>query len=209
MNYQTDSSRRLEITLLGKFAVIYHGELVPELNTPRLQSLLAYLALHSDATQSRKALAFRLWPESNEEQALTNLRKQVKFLRDALPDADQLLVGDRQTIGWVDPSALYCDVTEFRKRLSTSTTSNHSIATLKRALELYQGELLPGCYDEWLLPLREETQQLYLAALERFSTLHEGERNYSDAIQANLQLLRIDPLHEATYRRLIRLYALN
>jgi DNA-binding SARP family transcriptional activator len=73
---------------LGDFCLVYDGTPLTTVNAPRLQSLLAYLTLHRDASQSHSNLAFLLWPDSTEAQARTNLRKQVHYLRCALSDPD-------------------------------------------------------------------------------------------------------------------------
>ena len=48
----------LRVRLLGDFSLVYGDEPLTGVNTPRLQSLLAYLILHRDAPQSRQQLAF-------------------------------------------------------------------------------------------------------------------------------------------------------
>src|SRR5581483_3293841 len=84
---------------------------------------------------------------------------------------------------------------------------------MQRALDqvicLYRGDLLPHCYDEWILPERDRLRQLFLSAAEHLIVLLEEERSYEDAIAVAQQLLRQDPLHEATYRRLMRMHALR
>jgi len=56
---------------------------------------------------------------------------------------------------------------------------------------------------------RNTSQAMFLQAAEQLITLLEQERDYTDAIMAAQQLLRQDPLHETTYRQLMRLYALR
>lgn len=203
----------IKVRLLNGFDLSIHNAQSIVFHSQRLQSLFAYLLLHKESDISRKVLAFLLWPESNEAQALTNLRKHIMHLKDALrnllPDIEQLIATDRSFIRWNPPPSFQCDVDDFHTLLSGGNGQNGVLDNLRAAIELYKGELLPGCYDEWLLPLREQLEQQYLAALERLSTLLEEQRNYGEAIQRSQQILRVDPLHEATYRRLIRLYALN
>ena len=69
--------------------------------------------------------------------------------------------------------------------------------------------LLPSCYDKWILPERDRLRQLLFKALERLIVLLEQERDEEAAISAALKLLRYDPLHEETYRHLMRLYAVQ
>jgi len=54
---------------------------------------------------------------------------------------------------------------------------------LEAAIQLYRGDLLPSCYDEWILAERDRLQQTYQGALERLMDLLEHERNYAGAIR--------------------------
>lgn len=199
------------LQLLGDFCLTYAGKPITTLDTPRLRSLVAYLALHRHAPQERHRLAFLFWPDSTEAQALTNLRKHLLHLKSALPALDQMLVINRQTVQWLPQMPVMLDVAEFQALLAQAEQGapEAALPLLRQAVELYRGELLPTCYDDWLLPLREALQAQYFTALDRLSMLWEERRCYADAIQVSQQRLRQDALHEATYRRLIRLYALN
>jgi DNA-binding SARP family transcriptional activator len=59
----------LTIQLLGTFCLSYDEQPITNINTQRLQSLLAYLVLHCNAPQPRQHLAFQFWPDSSESQA--------------------------------------------------------------------------------------------------------------------------------------------
>ena len=80
---------------------------------------------------------------------------------------------------------------------------------LEKAVALYKGELLPSCYDDWIIPPREGLRQAYLGTLERLVQMLEEQREYPAAIRYGQRLLQHDPLHESTYRHLMRLHALN
>ena len=87
----------LGIGLLGDFRLVYGDAPVTSVNTPRLQTLMAYLVLHRHAPQPRQHLAFLFWPDSTEAQARTNLRHLLHELHRALPDAARYLLTDTQT----------------------------------------------------------------------------------------------------------------
>ena len=87
----------LHVQLLGECSLKYDEKPVTGVNTPRLQSLLAYLLLHRDAPQSRSHVAFQFWPDSTEAQAHSNLRTLLHRLRQALPGADQYIAVEGQT----------------------------------------------------------------------------------------------------------------
>jgi len=136
-------------------------------------------------------------------------------LRQALPDIDHFLYTDRQSLYWQPVAAWTLDVQDIEQALAQAEQAEQCQdmtamrQALGRVMDLYRGDLLPSCYDEWILPERERLRQVFLQAAERLMALLEQERHYDAAITAAQQLLRHDPLHEATYRQLMRLYALR
>src|SRR5690349_12865801 len=100
---------RLHMRLLGGFALEQH-ETPITIASPRLQALLAYLALHHGEPQPRRRLAFLLWPDSSEAQAQTNLRTVLHRSQATLPAVSQLLHSDAQTIAWAPGHLVALDV---------------------------------------------------------------------------------------------------
>ena len=205
----------LKVQLLGDFRLTYGGEAVREIDTPRLQSLLAFLLLHRGAPQSRRRVAYLFWPDSGESQALTNLRNLLFRLRHGLPDADHFLEADRKTLRWIEDASLKLDVAQFERALRKAEAAAASggdgteeLEALERAVELYSGDLLPSCYDDWIETDRQRLRQAYGRSLVRIVDLLEAVRKYGDAIQAAERLVRHDPLREVSYRRLMELQAL-
>lgn len=202
----------LKLQLFGEFCLTYDDALLAALNTPKLQLLLAYLILHRDAPQSRQALAYRFWPDSNDSQARTNLRNAIHLLRNALPDAERFLRIDNQTLQWRTDSPFTLDIAAFEEglqRVATRKDPAAAQALLQEVLSLYRGELLAGVYEDWVLAARETWQERYLSALDLAVTLAEQQRDYRTAIEVGRRLLQIDPLREETYARLMQLYALQ
>jgi DNA-binding SARP family transcriptional activator len=191
----------LHIRLLGSFDVLDGALRATGIDKPRWQSLFAYLVLHPNTPQVRQHIAFMFWPDSTEVQALTNLRKLLHQLRQTLPHIDRWLRVDRGTVWWAPDADVTLDVADFESALARGAWA--------AAVELYGGDLLPACYDEWLVPERERLRESYLTGLEQLATAMEQRREYSAAIVYTQQILRHDPLRESGYRRLIRLYALN
>ena len=195
----------LHIHLLGDFRLMYDTAPITAIDTARLQALLTYLVLHRDAPQLRQHLAFLFWPDSSEAQARTNLRKLYHFLRNVVPDVDRFLYADAKTLRWLPDAPFTLDVADFERALA----QDESVDALQAALTLYQGDLLPSCYDDWIVPLRERLRQACIAALEQLTRLLERRRDCSAAIRCAQLLLQHDPINEATYRCLIRLHVIN
>ncbi|MEJ2711034.1 MAG: tetratricopeptide repeat protein [Anaerolineales bacterium] len=175
------------------------------LSAPRSQSLLAYLLLHRDAPQPRRQIAYLFWPESDESQARTNLRKLIFGLRKAWEEADDFLDLDGPEIQWRDDTSFMLDVEEFENLANQASSTSE----LKKAIEVYGGDLLPNCYEDWVMLERQRLHQLFLDTLERLIEQLETARDYQAAIIYAHRLLQHAPLREDTYRRLMRLYALN
>lgn len=205
----------LYVSLLGGLRITHGEAQVAAVDTARLQSLLAYLVLSGGVPQPRAHVAFLFWPDTTEAQARTNLRNLLHHLRHALPDADTHLAADGQTLRWLTDAPCWLDVDSFERALAEADQAARdgsapaSREALERAVALYQGDLLPSCYDDWIVPRRESLRQAYLGALERLGSMAEEQRDYRTAIGMAERLLRHDPLHEATYRHLMRLYALE
>jgi DNA-binding SARP family transcriptional activator len=205
----------LYISLLGDFRLVYGAKLLTSVNTPRLQALLVYLLLHRQVPQPRQHIAFQFWPDSSEKQAHTNLRKLLFQLRNALPDPDRFLTQDHLIVQWRADSTYTLDVADLQTALARCLTADGKPIIpvqqdeLTKVVNLYQGELLPGCFDEWLLPLRQQLRRDVMVALEQLMVLAEHQREYQTGIRYAQRLLGLDPLHEGGYRRLMQLHALN
>lgn len=131
-------------------------------------------------------------------------------LRQTLPNVDSFLRINKQTIQWHSDASWRLDVLDFEHAVTQARQAKDSAVlrvALEEAVTLYRGDLLPSCYEEWILPERERLRQLFLEILERLIVILEEERNYVAAIRVAQRLLQHDPLHEATYRLLMRLYA--
>ncbi len=205
----------LQIKLLGDFRLIYGEKPLTEVNAERSQSLLAYLVLHRSAPQPRQRIAFLFWPDSTDAQARTNLRRELHHLRHVLPDADQFIDVDTKTLQWRADAPFTLDVAEFEQAVAQAeeaarTTDLKTVRTaLELAANLYQGDLLSNCYDEWILPEQERLRQTYLRVLEWLVRLLIERRDTRAAMRYAQQLLEIEPLNEAIYRDLMQLHALN
>ena len=202
----------LQIRLLGGFSLSIEDRPVVAVDAPRLQSLLAYVVVHRGRPQSREGLAFRFWPDSEESQARTNLRQAVHHLRRALPEADRFLDSDGRSVLWRADAPCWIDVVEF-ERLAELAATARDLDEARRAAEaaagLYAGDLLPDCYDDWVVPERDRLRVSFLKVVERLAELFELERDYRAAIPWARRLFDHDPVNEAACQRLMRLCALS
>ncbi len=204
-----DAPEVLQIYLLGGCRVTQGTSLVEGIDTPRLQSLLTYLLLRRGAPQSRQHLAFLLWADSTEAQARTNLRQLLHLLKRALPDADRFVRSDSRTLRWRDDAPCWSDIEEFERLIEGASGGPDSRRALERAVALYEGDLLPGCYEDWIQPARDRLHHAFSTAVDRLVREFEGERDYRSAVRYAERLVRHDPLDEEAHRRLVHLHAIG
>lgn len=202
----------LHMRLLGDFSLVYGDEPVAGVNTALLHSLLAYLALHCDVPQLRQHLAFLFWPDASEPQARNNLRQVLHRLRHILPDAAHFLHADATTLRWHPDVPFQLDVVEFERALALADAAEHEdgrCAALEEAALLYRADLLPSCYDEWIMPERERLRQRHRQMTRQLIGLLEARHDYGGAVRHARTLLREDPLDEEAYRSLMHALVLN
>jgi DNA-binding SARP family transcriptional activator len=115
---------------------------------------------------------------------------------------------------WVDlnPKAeLWLDVAVFEKAfllsegVSCQDLDADRVQTLQEAEQLYQGDLLEGCYLDWCLNERERLQTMYLAMLDKLMGSCEVGREYEAGLVYGMRILGYDRASERTHRRLMRL----
>lgn len=199
----------LQVKLLGEFSITYGDRPVASISSARSQALLAYLILHRQLPQSRQRLAFHLWESSTDTQARSNLRKELTYLRRALPNPEQFLLVESKTLQWSPTAPFALDILEFEEAVTAVKGAEpQTIPTLlQKAIALYRGDLLPSCEDEWIISERERLQQLYLSALEQLVDHLQQQQDYRTALNYAQQLLRVDAYKEATYCTLMQLYS--
>lgn len=205
----------MRISLFGNLRISFAGLPLTTVNTSRLHSLIAYLVLHGDAPQPRERLAFVLWPASKESQARTNLRQLLHNLKRALPSECNLLVSDHFAVQWRQDASCTVDALDFQAAIAAGASARtgkdpaREIQSLTTAAQLYEDDLLPAIYDDWLIPVRENYRRQLAEALHRLAMLLEEQKNYAAAIPCADRLVTLDSVCEAHHQLLIRLHAAN
>lgn len=193
----TPTSSPVCVRVLGGFELsgAGGGDLTP--SGKKLRALVALLALPPRLGWSREQLTGLLWGDRDEEQARASLRQALAELRRIL--GESVLLADRETVAF-DPAALHVDAVEFA-RLGDA-------GEWEKAAALYRGDLLTGAtlpdggFADWLLVERARLHDLAIRALGRALETQSGEA----AIATAHRLLALDPDHEETHRKLMRLY---
>jgi hypothetical protein len=75
-----------------------------------------------------------------------------------------------------------------------------------KGLSLFQGELLPGFYDDWVTQEREHLQVIYEKNITRLLELLEKERRWNDILEWAERWISFDQGAETAYRYLMIAY---
>lgn len=153
----------LKITLLGQFSLRIEDKPV-ELTSRPAQTLLAYLLLNRSANHRRERLAGLMWPDSSESSARQSLRNALYQLRQAI--GDDYLLADKSSLAFNEAAPHSLDVT-----LLKSEPVSDDPDELMPVLSVYEGDLLPGFYEDWILLERERLRALFE---QRLRTLLDG-----------------------------------
>lgn len=197
-----DPSLGFSLKLFGSFELNLAGQHI-SLPTRKIESLLAYLALHAQI-HTREMLATLFWGNSSDEQARLSLRYALSMLRKTL-GAD-FLNADREVVQLNPAFRLWVDAIEFRKLadverlLADGTLSfNH----LQSIISYYRGVLLADFYDDWIVPEREYYRELYIGTLLLLTQHYRSSSEYARAIEMARRILQSDPSNERAQQHLM------
>jgi DNA-binding SARP family transcriptional activator len=191
-----------QLLLMGGFELRCREEAV--LLPLGAQRVLAFLALR-DAPLMRTYIGETLWFESHLRRAGANLRSavwRVRRLSDELLDAS----GNRLKLA----PGVRVDVNEGRalaRRLLDRSVRCAPGDLGPAAVAALSADLLPEWSDDWLLLERDRWNQVRVHALEAQTERLLGLGNYSQAVEAALAAVGVEPLRESAHRLLIRVHA--
>ena len=185
----------LELKLLGQFNLRLDNHPI-DLPSRPAQSLLAYLALKPGTAYRRERLAGLLWPDATEANARSYLRQALWRIRKALgPGKRDYFITDDLTIAFDAEADYALDVTVLEQAASTDTP----IDDLLHSVEIYHGELLPGFYDEWVMPERERLQAIYEHKLTFLLDRLVAEQRWPAVIEWAEQWITVGSVPERLY----------
>ena len=201
----------LHVSVLGEQAITDAGAGVQACSS-RAVALVAFLAAHAGAPQSRHRIAGMFWPDSTDAQALTNLRRELHHLRQVLGDERSLVVTPRD-LCWRDSETCRVDLRIFdskrRAALAAAAAGDDAgvLGHAAAAVAQYKGDLLPGVYDDWLLEARSGLERQCADLCDLLCAARARTGDLAGAVDVVRRRIQLQPLEEAGYRTLMLLQA--
>lgn len=210
----------MQITLFGPFELHQDGRPVQGLDARKAQELLAFLLIQRSRAHSREYLAELLWGQREPVQSKKYLRQTLWQVQSALaaqsshPDEAALLALDGEWIRYNEHCAIHLDVAVFEQAygqaegIAGGDLDAQRADALRQAAQLYRGDLLQGCYEDWCIFERERLQTMYLGMLDKLIDCCQEHGQYEMGLGYGATILRYDRARERTHRRMMRLHYL-
>lgn len=204
----------IDLQVLGVPGLVVQGHALP-LSLKRGFALLAYLAFHPGPVP-RTHLAALLWPEADEAQARTRLRRLAYTLEDAV--GRKLLAADNDCLALI-ADRVETDALRFtrfaRRAVAAPTLDDATLAEARHWAERARRPLLQGigfgsgAFDDWRQALAIEHEHLLARLLERVVDALAGRGEFAPALDLAETLLALDAYREPSYVLLMQLHAVQ
>lgn len=206
----------LKVCLFRRFSIYREDQILNCLNSQKAIELFCYLLIYRNQSLHREILADKLWRGIKVENSRKYLRKALWQLQSSLYSVRDCQVGDFLRIEpeWLKVDTrnyLWLDIEYFeeafqRVRKVKGIDLNHTdYIALKRAIDIYEGDLLEGWYQSWCIIERERFKEMLIAMVGKLMSYCEANQDFESGIEYGNQLLRQDRAHERTHRRLMRI----
>lgn len=190
------------LSLIDDFELWYGRELVEM--SPSSQRLVGFVAMH-DRPVRRTKVSGTLWLDSPEERAGASLRSAL--WRIPAPGGVNILEASNTHV-WLNACVqvdLHAAIARARHLLE-GTQVDLAVIDVPRELCYFNGDVLPGWYDDWLVMERERFHCLRLQVLDRLGDQLCARGRFGDALQVGLAAVQAEPLRETAHRLVIRVH---
>jgi DNA-binding SARP family transcriptional activator len=210
----------LFIRMFGRFTVSVGSTCVECFHSQKALELLCFLLLYHDHPHHRDQLADIFWSGHCTADAKKYFRKtlwQLQNVFEQLPASAsrELVRVDADWLQFNRSTEIWLDILEFEE-IYLALSGEHGrdldqqgFKLAQHAVDLYKGDLLEGCYQDWCIYERERLKDMYFVLVEKLMGYCEANHNYEAGIMYGRKLLGLDHARESTHLRLMRLYYLS
>ena len=160
--------------------------------------LLVLVALRRGRVERRYA-AGTLWPIGDDDRAAGNLRSALWRLNRA---GIHVLDANKHSLALCPDVVVDLHVINaWAARLISGRPGVADLAVIPN--NPHELDLLPGCYDDWVLLERERMRQRLLHGLEALSRYLREAGRYAQAVESAMLAVNAEPLRESAQRELL------
>jgi predicted ATPase/DNA-binding SARP family transcriptional activator len=137
-----------------------------------------------------------LWPDSSDQNARKNLRQALWRLRKAI--GDHYLLIDSNSLAFNSSSDHWLDIAQLEDEAEQD---------LESIVSVYEGELLPGFYNDWVLLERDRLAASFERKMHRLLNQFLQEKRWMEVLEWAERWIAQGLAPEAAYRALMRAHA--
>jgi len=165
----------------------------------RTYGLLVFLLLREKLPIRRERLGGLLFGDLPKDKSRGRISDHIWQIKKYLPRFPLIATSNEVSL---DRQFIWVDVKAFQNEINTSKDP-----LSEKFIDLYQGELLPELYDDWLVVERERWHSHYLRNLRKLINNLLTSKEFDRAILQMERLLRTEPYDENTVRLLMQTFA--
>ncbi|MGH9936858.1 MAG: BTAD domain-containing putative transcriptional regulator [Blastocatellia bacterium] len=185
--------------------------------TKRAHDIFCFIASRRRRRASKDTIIETFWGEVDFDVVARNFHPTVSHVRKAL-NSNQPLKQNfllyREGDYLLNPDFAYSiDIEEFDRLVAEGGSARRAkdpdrcVAHYEAAIDLYRGEFMHGCYDEWVEEQRSYFREQYLYMLETLAVAALGQEEWPRALHLSHQILRDDPYREDIHCLIMRTHA--
>ena len=198
----------LEIKMLGQFSISISGEPILISSRPA-QSLLSYLILNAGKSHRRERLAGLIWQDATEKNSRQYLRNTLWRIRKEIGTekltGEEYILADKISVTLNPKCKYWSDVGELEREHINDRSTNDLISTLS----LYDGELLPGFNEDWVILERARINAIYEHKIQSLIDCLVQESRWEDVFDWGEKWIALGQVPEPAYRALMLAHMAN
>jgi ATP/maltotriose-dependent transcriptional regulator MalT/DNA-binding SARP family transcriptional activator len=199
----------LHIRAFGKMQVRINKRLVTnsDFQTQAARDLLFMLLAHPEG-MTKEEIGVIFWPEASEKEIKLRIKNTVYRLRHAV--GKDVIILDQDNYRFNNAVDYEYDVELFLKENASGLKAKDPLRKLshfREAAKLYKGLYLPDITENWVHPIRDSLQQIYINILLQTAEIYLDTANFNLALEFCQRALSVDSCLELAYRLSFRIYA--
>lgn len=209
--------KKIETFMFGNSQIFLDNKNITDDISQKGYGLFSYLLMNNNKSFNREKLANLFWDSSTEEAARYNLRYNIWALRKIFEENKndpKILICEKDTCK-INTKHIYVDAFYLEEMVDNLPNQDNEeyIQKLEKVKDIYKGEFLEGFYikrcsefNDWIFFERERLQKKYFNTLSKLAEIYKLKGKFQDSIDNLEAMLKINPLQEELYVRLINVY---